>query len=176
MAMDPLANTSLPALSVPRGLDDGRLAAIERMGPAEGRRAAARELGEVFFTQLVAALRQTLPDGLFPQVPGRDVYESMFDRQLAQALAAEDPLGLVERLAPPATGAERVAAPATATVGFATGPAQVETVGSVGTVSWTGSPGPDGDALGLAGDPLTADAVTRGVGSGRAKDAYATYR
>jgi Rod binding domain-containing protein len=122
--MDPLAHVSLPALSVPRGLDDGRLAAIERMGAAEGRRAAARELGEVFFMQLVAALRQTLPDGLFPQVPGRDVYEGMFDRQLAQALAAEDPLGLVERLAPRAEKAASVAAPTTAPVGFAAGAAQ----------------------------------------------------
>lgn len=156
--MDPLAPTSLPSLSVPRGLDDGRLAAIERMGPTEGRRAAAHELGEVFFTQLIAALRQTLPDGLFPKVPGRDVYESMFDRQLAQELAAEDPLGLVEQLAPEAEGAGSVAGPTMATVGSAPGT------------------GRDGSALGLAREALTADAVTRGVGPGRAQDAYATYR
>jgi len=161
VAMDPLAPTSLPSLSVPRGLDDGRLAAIERMGPAEGRRAAARELGEVFFTQLVAALRQTLPEGLFPRVPGRDVYESLFDRQLAQALAAEDPLGLVERLAPQHEGPEPVAAPATATVGSAAAPPVAD--GATGA-------GRPGDASVLAGDPRTVDGMRRGVGSGRAKD------
>jgi hypothetical protein len=100
---DPLGQTSLAylaPLSVPGGLDDGRLAAIGGMAPTEGQRAAARELGQVFFTQLIAALRRTLPGGIFPRLPGRDVYESLFDSQLAEELAADDPLDLVERLAP----------------------------------------------------------------------------
>jgi hypothetical protein len=160
--MDPIAPAIPPALSAPRGLDDGRLEAMQRMGPAEGRRAAARELGEVFFMQLVAALRRTLPNGLFPEAPGRDVYESMFDQQMARALAAGDPLDLVERLAPgPEGGAEPVAAAATPTLGFAPG---VPGAGSAPGM------GPVGGPLALAGAPVTANAVARGVELGRAKD------
>jgi hypothetical protein len=161
VAIDALAPATPPALSAARGLDDGRLEAMRRMNPAEGRRAAARELGEVFFMQLVAALRRTLPNGLFPQAPGRDVYESMFDQQMAQALAAEDPLGLVERLAPGAEGGEPVAAPATPTLGF---PARAPGAGSAPGIS------PSGGTLAVSGTPALADAVARGVESGRAKD------
>jgi hypothetical protein len=83
----------------------------------------------------------------------------MFDQQMARALAAADPLGLVERLAPDDAG--QVAAPATPTVGSLRAP---------GAGSAPGVGGPSGEALGLAGTPAKADAVARGVESGRAKD------
>lgn len=169
MSIDPVAQTALPSPSVPRGLDDdGHLAAIRRMGPLEGRRAAARELGEVFFTQLIAALRQTLPEGLFPQVPGRDVYESMFDRQLAEELASGDPLGLAAQLGPGTEESGSVAGQQTTPVGSAVGGAPAAGRG-------VGYGGGGGGAAGLA-DPRTVAPASPGVGPGRAQDVYATYR
>lgn len=73
---------------------------MQRMAPAEGRAAAVRELQLVFFTQLIEAMRRTVPDGsLLPQFPGKEVYEGLFDRELAQALVTGDPLGMEAQLA-----------------------------------------------------------------------------
>lgn len=95
--MDPL---SLPQIPVSPALDNGQLAAIRRMDPGQGRAAAARELQLVFFTQLIEAMRRTVPDGsLLPRFPGKEVYEGLFDRELAQALVVGDPLGIEAALA-----------------------------------------------------------------------------
>jgi Rod binding domain-containing protein len=68
----------------------------------EATRAAAVALEVTFFAQLLSAMRDTIPDsGLLPRSPARTTYEGMFDRSIAEKLAAEDPLGLVERLTPP---------------------------------------------------------------------------
>jgi Rod binding domain-containing protein len=76
-----------------------RLDAIARGGSAGGRRAAAIELQSLFLTQLLRAMRATVPENdLLPRSPMRDAYEGMFDRSVAEALAAGDPLGLVRAL------------------------------------------------------------------------------
>lgn len=67
----------------------------------EARRAAAVALQVTLFSQLLAAMRSTVPEsGLLPRSASRTTYEGMFDRSIAENLAAEDPLGLVARLAP----------------------------------------------------------------------------
>jgi hypothetical protein len=56
----------------------------------------------MFFTQLIRAMRKTVPENDFlPRSPARDVYEGAFDNAVAGAMAARDPLGLVERLGGP---------------------------------------------------------------------------
>jgi Rod binding domain-containing protein len=86
--------------------DAGRIDALRRAsgGPQSpaARQAAARELQVIFLTQLLRALRATVPENDFlPRSPARDVYEGMFDRSVAEAMAASDPLGMVARMAPP---------------------------------------------------------------------------
>ena len=79
--------------------DQGRIEALRRMPPARAGRAAAAELQVVFMAQLLAAMRRTIPESDFlPRSPARSVYEGMFDHTVAEALAARDPFGLVERL------------------------------------------------------------------------------
>jgi len=76
--------------------EDGRIEALRRAP----RGATAAELQVMFLTQLLRAMRRTVPEGDFlPRSPARTVYEGMFDRTLADALAARDPLGLVRALA-----------------------------------------------------------------------------
>jgi Rod binding domain-containing protein len=79
--------------------DDGRIDALRR-APGGASRAAATELQTVFLTQLLRAMRKTVPeDDLLPRSPERSVYEDQFDRTVAESLAARDPLGLVAHLA-----------------------------------------------------------------------------
>jgi Rod binding domain-containing protein len=81
---------------------DARLEALRRGGEREGRVAAAVELQALFLTELLRALRRTVPESDFlPRSPARDVYEGVFDRSVAEALAGRDPLGLVRILAGP---------------------------------------------------------------------------
>ena len=57
---------------------------------------AARQLEVTFLTQLLQAMRKTVPESDFlPKSPERDIYNGAFDTQAAEALAAQDPLGLV---------------------------------------------------------------------------------
>ena len=97
--MEPLLPPQTPSIGA---LLDGRLDTIQRMDAERGRVAAARELQLAFFTQLIEALRRTLPedseDSLLPRSSTRDVYDGLFDRELASMLVANDPLGLVARL------------------------------------------------------------------------------
>lgn len=60
---------------------------------------AAKQLEVTFLTQLLQAMRKTVPDSDFlPKSAERDVYDGEFDRSVAEALAARDPLGLVQAL------------------------------------------------------------------------------
>jgi hypothetical protein len=97
--MEPILQPQTPSIGA---VLDGRLDTIQRMDAERGRVAAARELQVAFFTQLIEALRRTLPedseDSLLPRSPTRDVYDGLFDRELASMLVANDPLGLVARL------------------------------------------------------------------------------
>jgi murein DD-endopeptidase MepM/ murein hydrolase activator NlpD len=104
---------STPRMPLAESVDDGRLETIKRMDGERGRAAAAKELQVVFFSQLIAAMRKTIPESsLLQKSAGRDVYEGLFDRELAQALAAGDPLGLARELggAESAEAADGVAA------------------------------------------------------------------
>ena len=93
----------------PIDADTGRLDALRRLpggerGP-EARRAAAKELQVMFLTQLIRAMRETVPDNDFlPRSPARNVYEGMFDRSVAESMAARDPFGLVRVLSAPEAG------------------------------------------------------------------------
>jgi Rod binding domain-containing protein len=91
-----------PALAVPPPVgdpDQARLDAVRRMPEGAARKAAAGELGVMFMTELLSAMRKTVPESDFlPRSPARSIYEGAFDRAVAQALAAGDPLGLAERL------------------------------------------------------------------------------
>ena len=85
--------------------DQGRLDAVRRMPEGAARQAAAVELQVMFVTELLSAMRKTVPENdLLPRSPERSVYEGTFDRAIAQAIAARDPLGLVERLGGRAQG------------------------------------------------------------------------
>ncbi len=82
-------------------VDGGRIDALRRSPPgaAGARRAAAGELQVMFLTQLMQAMRRTIPKSdLLPESPARSVYEGTFDRAVAGAMAARDPLGLVRTL------------------------------------------------------------------------------
>lgn len=64
---------------------------LERNGEHEK---AGREMESVFGVMLVRELRRALPQGLFGQGPGADVFEGWFDEHLGRALAERDTLGL----------------------------------------------------------------------------------
>jgi Rod binding domain-containing protein len=67
----------------------------------EAHREAAIALEATLFTQLLSAMRRTVPENdLLPRSAARTTYEGMFDRTIAERLAAPDPLGLVGRLVP----------------------------------------------------------------------------
>jgi Rod binding domain-containing protein len=95
-ALPPLGDALAVASSGP---SDGRLEALRRSPDVAGRRAAAGELQVLFLTQLIRALRATVPESDFlPASPSRSLYEGAFDRSIAEAMAAGDPLGLVRTL------------------------------------------------------------------------------
>ncbi len=92
--MTALGVAPVPLLPIDPG--DGRLEAIRRAPGAAGPAAAARELEVVFVTELLQAMRRTVPeDDFLPRSPSRDVYDGLFDRAVAEAMAASDPFGLV---------------------------------------------------------------------------------
>ena len=98
-AIDPTEGVMAAAVRPAIDPTEGRLEAIRRAPAAAAPAAAARELEVVFFTQLLQAMRRTVPESdLLPRSPERDVYDGMFDRSVAEAMAARDPLGLVQTL------------------------------------------------------------------------------
>jgi Rod binding domain-containing protein len=91
-----VADAPLAAVTAASDGASGRLDAIRRMPPGEARRAAAGELQVIFLTQLLSAMRKTVPENDFlPRSPARNVYEGVFDRAVAEEVAKTDPLGLV---------------------------------------------------------------------------------
>jgi Rod binding domain-containing protein len=94
--MDP--TTLMPA--VPTAMPTGIQANVRRGESPET--TAARELQVVFLTQLMDAMRRTIPEsGLTDASPSRKVYEGAFDRVVAETLARTDPLGMVQQLGKP---------------------------------------------------------------------------
>lgn len=57
---------------------------------------AAQRFEELLATLLVKEMRKALPDGLFGDGPGADVYEGWFDEHLGRSLARDGGLGLAE--------------------------------------------------------------------------------
>jgi len=84
---------------VPVDLDDVRLRALERQPAAKAAPAAAKALEVLFLTQLLRAMRKTIPENdLLPRAPARDVYEGVFDGAVAASMAERDPLGIVRSI------------------------------------------------------------------------------
>ena len=98
--MSPIDLGTSTALPLGAGdVDAGRLDALRRQGRDGGRKAAVGELEVMFLTQLIQAMRKTVPENDFlPTSPARSVYEGAFDRSVANAMAQGDPLGLVRTL------------------------------------------------------------------------------
>jgi hypothetical protein len=97
--VSPLDGSVAPLPAGAPDADGGRIDALRRMAPGAGRRAAAQELQVMFLTQLIQAMRRTVPENDFlPASPARSVYEGMFDRAVATQMAQRDPLGLVRTL------------------------------------------------------------------------------
>ncbi len=57
---------------------------------------AAQRFEELLATVLVKEMRRALPDGLFGQGPGADVFEGWFDEHMGKSLARDGVLGLAE--------------------------------------------------------------------------------
>jgi Rod binding domain-containing protein len=91
-----------PVARTPLGADDadaGRLDAIRRLPKGGAPAAAAKELEVMFLTQLMQAMRKTIPENDYlPASPARNVYEGAFDRSVAESMAAGDPFGIVRAL------------------------------------------------------------------------------
>lgn len=80
-----------------RGAATDRLAArAAELRADPGAVDAAQRFEELLATLLVKELRRALPDGLFGQGPGADVFEGWFDEHLGQSLARGGALGLAE--------------------------------------------------------------------------------
>lgn len=78
---------------------DPTAAALRRLPEARAASAGAAELEVTFLTQLLAAMRRTVPESDYlPRSAAHSVYEGAFDRAVATAIAQGDPLGLVGRL------------------------------------------------------------------------------
>jgi Rod binding domain-containing protein len=76
-----------------------RLEALRHAPDDVARRAAAKEVQVLFLTQLIRAMRATVPQNDFlPASPSRTLYDGVFDRSVAEAMAERDPLGLVRDL------------------------------------------------------------------------------
>jgi flagellar protein FlgJ len=109
------------AIALPGGVDPdvGQLDALKRSAPGMARREAARQVEALFLTQLLKAMRRTVPENTFlPRSPARDVYEGMFDRSVAEAVSQGDPLGLIQRLGGnPSEGLKNLTRPADTGVG-----------------------------------------------------------
>jgi flagellar protein FlgJ len=85
-----------PALYDPTGVE---LDALRRLPESQAPAAAAKELETVFLTDLLRAMRRTVPEeDYLPRSPEREVLDGAFDRTVAEQMAAGDPLGLVRVL------------------------------------------------------------------------------
>ncbi|GJM44470.1 MAG: hypothetical protein DHS20C21_13120 [Gemmatimonadota bacterium] len=62
-------------------------------------RKTAQELESVVLTQLMAAMRNTVPEGgLFEKSAADDIFRSMLDGELARVTAEKSPFGLAEAI------------------------------------------------------------------------------
>lgn len=67
--------------------------------PREKLRHAAKELEAVFMTQLLKAMRETVPDqGIVPRSEGEQMFTGMLDDEIARAAAGKSTHGVGEAL------------------------------------------------------------------------------
>lgn len=96
-ALDAIAGPVVPL--VPETGDASAAESLRRLPEAEGKKRAASELETLFMTQLLRAMRKTIPENDFlPKSPARKTYEDAFDETVARTLAQGDPLGMVKRI------------------------------------------------------------------------------
>jgi len=74
--------------------EDARLADAKRASEAGDSDGTARQFETIFAMMLVRELRRCMPQGIFGDGPGADIYEGWFDEHLGNALAREDALGI----------------------------------------------------------------------------------
>ncbi|MCH1570577.1 MAG: rod-binding protein [Longimicrobiales bacterium] len=87
--LDPTAMTSSHGAD---RVDSSHSRRLERL------RQAAEDMEAVFMHHLTSAMRATVPGGGHPDAPGADMYASMLDEHLADALAADTNTGIAEAL------------------------------------------------------------------------------
>lgn len=91
-----------PTPILPGSAEEAKLDALRRSSDtAAARKTAAGELQTLFLTQLLRAMRRTIPENDFlPKSPARKMYEDAFDETVARTLGQGDPLGMVEQMSP----------------------------------------------------------------------------
>ncbi len=83
-----LQKNGLPADGAGKGPDDRDCREL---------RAACRQFESLFLSMMLREMRKTVPhDGILPQSNADDIYQSLFDSQLADVLAARESTGLTE--------------------------------------------------------------------------------
>lgn len=81
-------------LPTPPSGDDAHVARLKRASEKGDAKDTAKQFETLFATMLVRELRRSMPEGIFGDGPGADVYEGWFDEHLGNALAQRDSLGL----------------------------------------------------------------------------------
>lgn len=81
-------------LPTPPSGDEARFDALRRAAGKGDTEETAKQFETLFATLLVRELRRSMPQGIFGDGPGADVYEGWFDEHLGNALAQRDSLGL----------------------------------------------------------------------------------
>jgi len=89
-----IGDLSRPQLPGTTSLDDARLARAKSAADKGDSKATAHEFETIFGVMLVRELRRAMPNGIFGDGPGADVYEGWFDEQLGKSLAKNDALGI----------------------------------------------------------------------------------
>ena len=74
-------------------------AGFEGLSPQNRLRRAAEEMEAVVLTQMMSAMRSTVPDGgLFPKSQANEIFRSLLDQELARAASRRSPFGLAGAL------------------------------------------------------------------------------
>ncbi len=76
-----------------------RIRHLARRDRAAALKEACRDFEAFFIYQLLKDLRRTIPKGDFlPQAPGKEVYQSLFDQEVAREISQSGGLGLADVL------------------------------------------------------------------------------
>jgi len=95
--MDPILSFGPGSVPISTGMASSPGAALKRGGPDNAQ--AAKEMEALFVTQLVKAMRKTVPEsGLMSGGRGEETMRSFQDEALGQAVAERGGLGLAKSL------------------------------------------------------------------------------